>query len=157
MSRLGNEGVLEDEEHCGEESCGSAAVETTECQIGERDSGNSKSRREHAHSYIWCVFVEPDEVKQTVRLLSDALGNGDILSDLREIKVTFITKHESRKGDQKFGERGMDVHEISCLDISRGELAKMHFIESGELYTNHQCPVNEFLREEYRAHYTIGF
>lgn len=49
---MGNEGVLEDE--------ASAGVQTTEGQIGERDSGNSKSR-DHADAsgYIWCVFVEP--------------------------------------------------------------------------------------------------
>jgi hypothetical protein len=55
-----------------------------------------------------------------------------VLSNLREIKVTLITRHESREGDQKFGQWGVDVHEISGLDISRGELAKMYFVESGE-------------------------
>jgi hypothetical protein len=52
-----------------------------------------------------------------------------VLSNLREIKVTLITRHESREGDQKFGQWGVDVHEISGLDISRGELAKMYFVE----------------------------
>jgi hypothetical protein len=47
--------------------------------------------------------------------------------------VSIIPGHESRKGDKKFGQWGVNVHEVSRLDVSRGELAKMDFVKSGIL------------------------
>ena len=59
VPRLSEKGVLEDEEQRSEESSCSTAIEATESEIGERDCGDSKSRRDHAHSDIWCIFVQP--------------------------------------------------------------------------------------------------
>jgi len=55
---------------------------------------------------------------------------GHLLSDLCKIKIPIISKHKGRKGDEEFSQRGVNVHEIPCLDVSRRELAKVDFIES---------------------------
>lgn len=53
------------------------------------------------------------------------------LCNLSEIKISIISRHKSRKSDKKLGEWWVNVYEITRLDVSRGELAKMDFVESG--------------------------
>ena len=50
---------------------------------------------------------------------------------LSEIKISIISRDKTRKSDKKLGEWWMNVYEIARLDVSRGELAKMDFVESG--------------------------
>jgi hypothetical protein len=53
------------------------------------------------------------------------------LCNFSEIKISIISRHKSRKSDKKLGEWWVNVNEITRLDVSRGELAKMDFVESG--------------------------
>ena len=53
------------------------------------------------------------------------------LCNLCEIKISIISKHKSRKSDKKLGKWWVNVYEITRLDVSRGELAKMDFVKSG--------------------------
>ena len=50
---------------------------------------------------------------------------------LSEVKISIISRHKSRKSDEKLGEWWVNVYEITCLDVSRGKLAKMDFVKSG--------------------------
>jgi hypothetical protein len=53
------------------------------------------------------------------------------LCNLSEIKISIISRHKSRKSDKKLGKWWVNVYEIARLDVSRSELAKMDFVESG--------------------------
>jgi hypothetical protein len=53
-----------------------------------------------------------------------------VLSNILEIEMPVISKQESRKGNQKFRQWRMYVHEILCFDVSTGKFAKMNFIET---------------------------
>ena len=51
------------------------------------------------------------------------------LSNFLKIELTVISKDESSERNQEFGEGGMDINEILCLDIFCGEFAKVYLIE----------------------------
>ena len=53
------------------------------------------------------------------------------LCNLSEIKISIISRHKSSESDEKLGEWWVNVYEITGLDVSRGELAEMDFVESG--------------------------
>ena len=55
----------------------------------------------------------------------------NLLCNLRKIKVSIKPRDESPKRDKEFGQWRVNIHEISRLDVSRGKLAKVNFVESG--------------------------
>jgi hypothetical protein len=133
---LSDEGILEYDEERGEKRCGSAAVETAKSQVCERDCGDTKDRGDHAHSYVWRILVCPE---RCIKQLGQVPNYGrafalklyrNLLCNLGKIKVSIKPRDESRKREKELGQWGVNVHEITRLDVSRGELAKVYFVES---------------------------
>ena len=51
------------------------------------------------------------------------------LSNVLKVKVSIIAPHETRKCNEEFRQRGMDIHKVLRLDVFRCEFAEMDFIE----------------------------
>ena len=53
-----------------------------------------------------------------------------MLADIFKVKVPIEPTDESRERDQQLGERRMNVHEKSLLDVLSCKAAEMNFVEA---------------------------
>jgi hypothetical protein len=52
-----------------------------------------------------------------------------LLSDFLEIKMTIKPTNKRGQGDEQFGQRGVYIDKVTCLDVFGCKVSKMYFVK----------------------------
>lgn len=106
QASLGEEAVLEDDEGGAEGGSRSSATRSLEGQEHGRNKKNTADGREQSHGDVGNLGLEV------------------VLANILEIEISIETGEPANEGDEHLGERGVNIHEESALDVLGGKATK---------------------------------